>query len=208
MFRRARSASVDTQPALSHWQKLLREWCRIHERYCRRVPGDAIYWNIERSNLAALAAAAWRSGWVALEEFPQPKRTKRVHFDGRADLFLKSPSSEDYVEAKMSWLTTRVSAAKAVAAIDRDVQRACSDASSLRIAASGGIRVGVVFAVPYIPRQAELSLERFDDFFDAISDAQFDAVAWCFPKCARQLTWDEPRANVHPGVILLAKAVR
>jgi len=172
------------------------------------VPGDAIYWNIERSNLAALAAAAWRLGWVALEEFPQPKTAKRIQFDGRADLFLKSSLSEDYVEAKMSWLPTRVSATKAMAALDRDVQRACSDASSLRINAGGGIRVGVVFAVPYVPRRIEFSLQRFDDFFDSISDNQFDAVAWCFPKCARQLIWDEPRANVHPGVILLARAVR
>jgi len=88
---------------LSHWHELLEEWCLIHERYCRLVKCDSIYWNIERSNLAALAGAAWRSGWAALEEFSQYKRVKATRFDGRADLYLKSPDTEDYVESKMVW---------------------------------------------------------------------------------------------------------
>ena len=59
-FQNNPARGVFTTNRLAHWQELLEEWCLIHERYCRLVECDSIYWNIERSNVAALAAAAWR----------------------------------------------------------------------------------------------------------------------------------------------------
>jgi len=103
IFSTTPARGVRTSRRLAHWNELLEEWCLIHERYCRLVEGEAIYWNIERANLAALAAAAWRAGWAALEEFTQDKMKGRSKFSGRADLFLRSPDSQDYVESKVAW---------------------------------------------------------------------------------------------------------
>jgi hypothetical protein len=210
LFRDSPARGVLTRGRLSHWQELLEEWCLIHERYCRLVRGDAIYWSIERSNLAALAAAAWRSGWAALEEFPQPKILKRTRFGGRADLFIKSPSCQDYVESKMCWVTTRRDLEAAALGTSREVRRACRDASALRLPSSDGTthRIGVVFAVPYFRAAAAKSLPKFlAPFFEALGTTDFDAISWCFPPPARNLVWKEESDDIYPGIVLVAKAV-
>ncbi|MBV9468897.1 MAG: hypothetical protein JOZ57_06590 [Abitibacteriaceae bacterium] len=56
-------------PALMGWETLLEEWVLLIERYCRLAPGKAPYWYSERSNVGLLAGAAWRCGWISLEEF-------------------------------------------------------------------------------------------------------------------------------------------
>src|SRR5262245_3330899 len=52
-----RGVKVSLKSQLEHWVELLEEWCLVHERYCRMAPGDAIFWNGERANVGALAAA-------------------------------------------------------------------------------------------------------------------------------------------------------
>ena len=86
LFRNSPSRGVLARGRLAHWEELLEEWCLVHERYCRLVKDDAIYWYGERPNIAAIAAAAWRCGWVALEEFSQSKGERRSRVSGRADL--------------------------------------------------------------------------------------------------------------------------
>jgi len=206
-FRRRRHRGVFTARRLSHWQSVLDGWCKIHEEYCSLVQGDAIYWNIERSNLGALAGAAWRLGWAALEEFPQPKNLKRKRFGGRADLFLKSPKHEDYVESKMTWMTLRRGQVTPADGVLRGLTSACKDASALHLTKSSERRVGIVFAVPYYRMGTILPLDVFDDFFETLASHAIDAAAWCFPECARELIWKEPYENVHPGVILVARTI-
>jgi hypothetical protein len=207
IFRSTPTRGVRTGRRLAHWNELLEEWCLIHERYCRLVEGDAIYWNIERANLAALAAAAWRAGWAALEEFTQDKMQGRSTFLGRADLFLKSPDSQDYVESKIVWPGrggTRPVNAKGTL---RWLEVALTDARAVRVANGTGTRIGLAFAVPYFHSKVSRSpLELLTPFFDGVQDADLDAVAWCFPAVAQGLSWPEGRhRHVYPGVVLLAK---
>lgn len=186
---------------------MLEEWCLIHERYCRLVKGDAIYWNIERANLAALAAAAWRAGWAALEEFTQDKMQGRSKFLGRADLFLKSPDSQDYVESKIAWPSRGGTRPVNANGTLRRLDKALADAHAVDLANGSGARIGLVFAVPYFRSVVHLSpLELLGPFFDGLQDASLDAVAWCFPTVAQGLTSQEGRhTHVYPGVVLLAK---
>jgi hypothetical protein len=194
---------------LAHWSELLQEWCVIHERYCRLVEDDAIYWNIERSNLAALASAAWRSGWAALEEFSHDKILKLAKFYGRADLYMRSPGAHDYVEAKMAWpkgVARPINARQTL----RELDSACNDARKIHLANGEGTRIGVVFACPRFPSGAEQPLvELLAPFFEQIEGTELDAVAWCFPPLQNALTalWGGRINLAYPGVVLLARVV-
>jgi len=206
-FRRIRHRGVFAQSSLSHWKRLLREWCVIHEQYCKLVHDDAIYWSIERSNLAALAGAAWRLGWAALEEFPQTKTSRRARFAGRTDLYLKSRGRDEYIESKMVWLTLRGGADASANIVMQGLESACDDASAVHVTERTERRIGIVFAVPYYPKGRVESLSAFDAVFESLSRQPIDAAAWCFPSCARELAWGEPKVNVYPGVILAARRV-
>lgn len=207
VFRSTPTRGVRTGGRLAHWNELLEEWCLIHERYCRLVKGDAIYWNIERANLAALAAAAWRAGWAALEEFTQDKMQGRAKFLGRADLFLKSSDSQDYVESKIAWPSRGGIRPVNAKGTLRRLDKALTDARAVDLANGSGTRIGLVFAVPYFRSEVNLSpLELLGPFFDELQGASLDAVAWCLPTVAQGLTLKEGRhTHVFPGVVLLAK---
>ncbi len=194
--------------SLVHWVELLEEWCLVHERYCRLVSEDAIYWNGERPNTAALAAAAWRCGWAAIEEFAQPKKAKRSRLAGRTDLYMRSPESEDYVEAKFEWLEvsdTKVNETPFLKAYDA----ARADARSVYLEPGEHRRIGVAFGSVYTPENSHFPVSsRLASVFSKLGSEKFDAAAWCFPKAAQELKdIDNGVSYLYPGVVVLAGAV-
>lgn len=205
LFEKSPSRGVYVRRSLRHWGELLEEWCLVHERYCRLVPGDAIYWNGERPNVAALAAAAWRCGWAALEEFAQPKIANRSGFAGRADLYLLSPRSEDYVEAKFDWFSVSSKRSNTVRLL-RTFRAALADAHNVHLKPGKHRRVGVAFGSPYT-REERLGPASggLTSVFGELTKENFDAAAWCFPMAAQFLKWkDRSAIHYHPGVVLLA----
>lgn len=98
---------IKNRKGLKHWDPLLEEWLLCIERYCRVAAGeDAPFIYTERANIGVLAGAAWRCGRMALEEFQYEKgyRNKKK-WNGRADLYLASDSTEEMIEAKFGWLS-------------------------------------------------------------------------------------------------------
>jgi hypothetical protein len=71
----------------------------LHQEYIDCVPGDVPYWYGERPQIGLLAAAVWRSGGVALEEYcrKRPGRPRK----GRCDLFLSIAGIGCECEAKI-----------------------------------------------------------------------------------------------------------
>ncbi|MBM4275294.1 MAG: hypothetical protein FJ134_12665 [Deltaproteobacteria bacterium] len=60
---------------LNHWEKLFKQWQSLIERYCKIMEeDDAPFYHTERANIGVLAGAAWKTGWLALEEFIFRKR--------------------------------------------------------------------------------------------------------------------------------------
>jgi hypothetical protein len=48
---------------------------------------DCAWWANERASIGILAAAVWKCGGVALEEYSTRKTNKKEHRTGRCDLF-------------------------------------------------------------------------------------------------------------------------
>lgn len=207
-----------TSRRLRHWRPLLEEWCLVHERFCRLVKGDSIFWYGERANLGALAAAAWRIEWAAVEEFDHEREfteyspgdlfneeeTIKSRSRGRADLFLKSLASEEYVEAKLVWCGD--SDSKPAGRVVEGIRSACNDAQSIPLEeGSRSKRVGVVFAVPSRRWGDSRSLpRRLTKLAAAVDKLGLDAAAWCLPDLPAEL---EDGGLEYLGVILLAKLI-
>lgn len=80
---------------------ILTKWQRLLVAYANAVPGDVAYWTSERTNVGILAAACWRLGGVALEEYV----TKKRQGNGRVDLWMRNRRGNGFtVEAKLAWI--------------------------------------------------------------------------------------------------------
>jgi len=200
-----RGVKVSLKSQLEHWVEVLEEWCLVHERYCRMAPGDAIFWNGERANVGALAAAAWRAGSVALEEYTLPKQYKQANYHGRADLWLGSTETNDYIEAKFQWLiapTTERGIAQVAATLDT----ACQEAASNQVSEPHACRVGLVFCAVYVKKRERRQMdEHVRGCIEATVRIPHGASAWCFPTPVRALSGGRGDDYLYPGIILLAR---
>jgi hypothetical protein len=200
------AGGFDPLPRDCSWLRpVLKEWPLLVNRYCRDVPSDCPFWHCERANLSLVAAAAWRSKEVvALEEFAQPKRFESNRRLGRADLWLRHPQAEWFVEAKwVAWnpRTTTVHHLK------EELQSAVRDAEKVTPDTSTSARVGLLLWALQVnaPTKADvdLMLKR------AVALARRSKptfLAWCFPPSRRTLWKPEcSRGNYWPGMIMLGQ---
>jgi hypothetical protein len=209
---------------LSHWKPLLEEWCKIHEQYCRLVPGDAVFVHHELSDVGALAAAAWRvPEWAALQEWRSDKEGREF---GRTDLYLKSPKSKEYIEAKSVFAFehptlrprrpgSRRSQPQPCRPADlcQKLNQACTEAQTIRIEDDEpGQRIGLVFAAANIPYPEDIDRTTVNECYlgllgHAVESCDDDAVAWCFPLLDDPVESADP-SIAFPGVLLLARRIR
>jgi hypothetical protein len=95
---------LEVHPSVRHWEEILRQWITLNvEVYTRTNHVLAPYSYRERPNVSALAVAAVRAGWIALEEcWLRKKDTIGAECHGRADLMLWKDSFSSIVEAKLT----------------------------------------------------------------------------------------------------------
>jgi hypothetical protein len=189
---------------LQQWETLFEEWILTVERFCRLSPGDAPYWYTERANVGLLAGAAWRCGWIALEEFQSDKSAQDLGWRGRLDLWLSSAAESYLVEAKQAW--PYLGDATGITTATRALNEAHADAVNL-VLTEPELRIGVAFCSPYHQFRSQRGVE--DELLRLLAEVQqiqCDAMAWCFPAATRALV-DRRGETVHPGVLLLARVV-
>lgn len=211
---------VKQKRGLSHWPRLLEEWVLQVERYCRVYDGiDAPYLYTERANVGLLAAAAWRSGGIALEEFQSQKGVKhRPKWLGRVDLWLcQDEKVEEILEAKMLRISMD-SRADLVESISSCMNDAVKDAKNAK-GPYDVTGIGAAFIVPHLT--IKRALARMEDeespgdwveswINEVLEGNDYHAAAWCFPKEMRNhLANDEVDicgdGYAYPGMMLLLK---
>lgn len=98
---------------------VLQAWIDAVHQYVELFDGDDLpYWYNERANVGVLSAAAWRAGFVSLEEFQSEKMAlctdpqntdsnteleTQKNQKGRCDLYLADAKREFFIEAKVSY---------------------------------------------------------------------------------------------------------
>lgn len=185
---------------LGHWDALIEEWNLSIERFSRITDGEDVpYWYNERTNIGVLAAAAWRCGRIALEEFQYEKidvsssgetaETDQKKWIGRCDLWISNDRVEEIVEAKFKWLNmcSKQIAELAIPCLDEAVSDAVKTKGYDEIKA-----LGVAF-LPVYAKSDKVgnhdALEKLiSETITIISARKFpaDLIAWNFPKRLRK----------------------
>lgn len=162
---------VVLRESLAPLEPILRSWIVCIEHYIDVWEGnDLPYWYNERGNVSVLAGAAWRAGWLALEEYQMGKHGAE-HGEltgGRNDLCLANSQHEFYIEAKVAYLNiaeldrSAFRLAEVTAAAVRDAKRLSCDAQ----------RVAAVFVAPYAAegQLEDVQIERFVAMLNARRD--------------------------------------
>ncbi len=192
----------------AHWEILLDEWMTVMLRYFRISGKDLPYWYNERANVGMLAAAAWRCGYVALEEYADSKRKadNEENYQGRVDLWIGRPESKlgELIEAKVSWINL----------LNEDFKTHLRDALTPAIADARNTKTGkslatygICFIVPWmdIKLPQENVEQRIDDLIKAMDDLDIDIKAWYFPSQFREI--QNMYKQIYPGVMIMGKQV-
>jgi len=194
-----------THGPLAHLRPVLKKWYDINVEYCNALGDDAMYWYTERANVGALAAAVWRCGAPALEEFSARRGFGRHRRQGRADLWFRWRGTDYVIEAKREWVCLSPRARDSVKRVSLALKKAKKAAVESRY--QGKRRLGVVFAVPYIPaKHADQSHRLVREFLgDLRKKARYCVMCSVFPPAARALL---AKHAFHPGVVLLARMTK
>ena len=151
---------ITQRKGLNHWHALFEEYLLVVDRYSRVMGGEeAIYFYTERSCVGALAAAAWRSGSIALEEFQLEKSTKKKpEWLGRADLYISSETNDEYIEAKYKWVSMNPDRSL-TEIFDLSLKEALDNAKSTRGSDKESTFLGVSFFPMYISESRSQELD-------------------------------------------------
>jgi hypothetical protein len=167
---------------------------------------DSAWWYNERATLSTLSAAVWKTSGVALEEYPTEKGKEHEAWSGRCDLFIGIQSHQFACEAKQAWCPIGRNAKKGIANAKTSLQEACNDARKLD--KGEGRRLGICFAVPYLPPRDEKSIdEQLEKWLYSIYyELEYDSIAWLFPKAIRT-KMKTVEGYFYPGVVLIIKEI-
>ncbi len=172
-----------------HFRPILESWVTVCHKYQNTVQeGDGVLYYRERAQVGFLAAAAWLSDGVALEEWCTEKKSKNGQSrTGRADLWLQRENFRVHIEAKHVWIDLN-DPTKAIQKVKGKLAVAQSDACDISHDERREHRVGVLFAAPTMrrcasPTQAETRLKEWVAGLEKLENcialaATFDPARW------------------------------
>ena len=177
---------------------ILREWVEVN-RLLTHSWGwkDCPWWCNERASVNTWAAAVWRAGGKALEEFYDEKIYRRANYQGRCDLYFEFHGHGFIAETKHVWLSAGRRSHSKDSVLKKAQVEACKDVQHIK--ERRGTRLGIVFAVPYFPKSDSAHATGLLKKWQLqVLEAQWDGLAWVFPPQTRQLLWTD--SCIYPGV--------
>jgi hypothetical protein len=183
-----------------YWPRLLAEWGSLVDRYCRVVmePDDLPYFHKERANVGIVAAAAWRTGLVALQDLPVVRRRQARRGPVQLDLWIGSKNDGDAYEAKY----VEVGRENVRHYAESCLHRAVDDVATLTERWYGKWRVGMVFCPIWLEGRGKGAAQaRAADVLRSLEDVGASALAWALPRSRASAGWQT-------GVVWLLKIER
>jgi hypothetical protein len=191
---------------------LASEWAHKNEHPYRDCP----WWYLERTSVGFFSAAIWRSGGQAIEEYATDKVYRKggkpKKWAGRGDLMfcLKNTNKWYVAEVKQKYLHLLRPYPSLLLEIDKSLKEAREDA--VYAPSFGYSRLGIVLIVPWQRAQIP-SREHIRQWISNLQRASRElssAVAWCFPRVARDLCYRERNGVQYycPGVAIFIKPPR
>ena len=196
-------------------EKVLKKWLNVIETIAKEWDWEDVPWGYtERALLSTFAAAIWKTGGFAFEEYSTEKRSikkkggiKGNLYAGRCDLYFKIEKREFVVEAKHVWSSAGEKSANTVLKIREAINAASKAVKKIKSDEEG--RIAIVFAAPYIPtsQKAEIKqlLKNWVKKIEEISKVECLNVAWTLP--IRELNKDTKERWLYPGIAILIKKI-
>ena len=184
---------------------ILESWLSVQEEYFKKAKEYSWLYN-ERASISILAAAVWKSGNVALEEFSALKRSKDKNTkQGRCDIYFTAGQQGFVAEAKHVY----ISAGKSVHISLKkkfDDSLLSAKESSLELQPDRERRLAISFVVPYFPKRDKNDLENLiDDFIEELSQTNAHAFAYYFVDNFNDCIFDD---YYFPGNAILLKEIK
>lgn len=200
-------SGVNIEPPYAYLTPVVQEWITCIEKYARWHDEDNLpYWYNERANVSVLAGAAWRAGWVALEEYQSEKRRKGVDSEnstGRNDLYLSTEEKGYCIEAKVCYLDID-HREEIESLITGKLQSAQVDAGKLVGLDEEIETLGLVFAMPWCRCPNKATEAQINAFIDGVMRLPSPVKAWCFPDNAQKIKGETDDVKYYyPGVALI-----
>ena len=199
---------------------VLNKWNKILHKYLEKAHyWDCHWWHIERAILSSFAAAVWKNGGIALEEYGLEKKRKKQSdkkrkqdrtYTGRCDLYFETGKQKFACEAKKitCGIGGKSNPSKTISLVKRELGKACDDAK--KIPKDEGRRLGMCFVVPRLPKAEIKNKDKpITDFQENIKNNKekigYSSIAMIFPEKTRKQ--DKEEKHHYPGVALLIKEV-
>ncbi len=159
---------------------ILESWLSVQDEYFIQTKEYSWLYK-ERASISILAAAVWKSGNVALEEYSTIKgATDGTIKKGRCDIYFTAGKEGFAGEAKHVW----ISAGKS---IHISLKKKLNDSlllakkSSIQLKSDEGRRLAICFAVPYFPKKDKNDLKNLiNNFIEELSQTNAQAFAYYF----------------------------
>lgn len=197
---------------------LLGEWVQTLNVYCRRHDWkDVPWWCTERAAISILAAAAWRLGGSALEEYSVdkhhlPRTRPRFGRKGRQDLYFRLGSKALVCEAKHAWCNLGGHEVTWRRRFEDLLSEAKQDSRGKKHGSYQ--RLALLFVSPIIDRsrlsEVDKRIATFQGFVGVYAPERY---AWFFPRRARSFP-QSPRLRKeggrfsYPGAAVFLEEVR
>lgn len=188
---------------------IIEGWIEAHIEYAEiHEDNDVAYYFNERANISMLAAGAWKSGAVALEEFTARKGIGADKRHGRVDLYISTREWNAEIEAKHKWMNLALSDEKFADRVNETIAKATGDALLI---SGAWHRYACAFFVPSVrvrqydeyaadpEAMLQTELQRY------LAQKKPDIWAWCFPDVARRFRLN--KETYYPGVVMALKRV-
>lgn len=136
--------------ALNSFKPIIMAWFQVLEDYANlsnvgtELDRDSAFGYRERPQVGFLAAAAWRAGGVALEEWGTSKGDETVQSYGRNDLWIRLGVKEWFIEAKHHFC--RLHKSEVPDEMVNHLKWAHSDIGKLKL--ENQLKVGALFVSP------------------------------------------------------------
>jgi len=165
---------------------------------------DCPWWCNERASVSTLAAAVWKAGGKALEEFCDEKIYRRGKYQGRCDLYFEFRGHHFVAESKQVWLPVGRRSHPQLPVLKNAQVEASKD---VHYVTETDTKLSIVFAVPYFPKSDRTHVNRLLSEWQAqVLEIPCHSLAWVFPEKTRYLRWEND-SHYYPGIaVILDKA--
>lgn len=192
----------ELKPLLKGWIGAIKKYNEFH---AANGPEFA-WWHRERACIGFLAAAAWQTGGVALEEWCTTKGEKTAPRKGRSDLYLRTQEGCPFhIEAKRMWVT--VTSKNDMGDVEDQLELAKTDCIQLQMPDEEP-RLAVLFVSPqFKPGKQNNMRDDLSDWLERIENKFPDcAIAWVFDEDSlkfKKARKGEEAGKVTPGIVML-----